>query len=248
MKNRRFFAALALVGLAAIFAAYALSGDQVDRVGAAGAFAGQDDEAARAELARRGIDFTPNDFIMAAEDGDTTVVRLFVEAGMDIESTDEEQQSALVHAAYEGQAATVALLIALGASPNTTDRFGATPLMYAASEGHPLVVEHLIEAGAELDRMDEAYGMTALMYAAYEGHADIVQTLVSHGAKPNVQSPADGFTALMHGAFQNYSDVVDALLAGGCDADLKDQLGRTASELAKLRGLGKLARQLERAG
>ena len=71
-------------------------------------------EAARAELDKRGIEYTADAFVAAAGSGNLEVVRLFLEAGMPVD-TDRYGDTALHEAAWQGELEVVKYLVGLGA-------------------------------------------------------------------------------------------------------------------------------------
>lgn len=71
-------------------------------------------EAARGELARRGIAYTVSAFLGSAEKGNVTVVKLFVEAGMLVNTANKDGLTALHRAARAGHLELVQYLVAQG--------------------------------------------------------------------------------------------------------------------------------------
>ena len=71
------------------------------------------------------------------------MVHFLLEAGMDIEATEEAGATALYLAAENGQLPVVQCLIDAGADKNAADEAGATALYTAAQYGHADVVGYL---------------------------------------------------------------------------------------------------------
>lgn len=115
------------------------------------------------------------------------IVKLLVEAGVDINYQDENGETALHHAARLGHVQCVKTLLA-GSDTQQADvelaekTYGWTPLFVAAVEGKTEVVEVLLEmSGSEVDKVDFS-GWTATEHAALRGHLDISRILVARNA------------------------------------------------------------------
>ena len=135
--------------------------------------------AARAELESRGIDYTAEAFRVAARDGDLVVVKLFVEAGMSVDTADEEGYTALIGAAENSRLAVVEYLVDQGADVDAKNNGGYTALYRAARYGHLSVVRYLVEQGADVQATDRT--RTARELAERKGHTDIAAYLESVG-------------------------------------------------------------------
>lgn len=104
---------------------------------------------ARAELDRRGIAYTEKVFFAAAVSGDWEVVRLFVQAGMSVDTRlygwGWDGWTVLHFAAVDGNLAVVKFLVEQGANIRllTDGRVGFTPLALAARAGHFEIVKYL---------------------------------------------------------------------------------------------------------
>ncbi|KAI1374854.1 glycerophosphodiester phosphodiesterase GDE1 [Hypoxylon crocopeplum] len=118
------------------------------------------------------------------------IVRMLVEAGIDINWQDQTGETALHIAARFGHAECAKIL--LGGSVEqkanlelTEKSFSWTPLHISAVDGHLPVAQLLVEAGAEVGKMD-SFGWTAKEHAALRGHLEIARLL----AKQTVDSVA----------------------------------------------------------
>ena len=144
-------------------------------------------EEARAALARRGIDYTDAAFLDAARSGNLAVVKLFVAAGMSVNTANEHGFTALHWAAFGGRLAVMEYLVGQGADLEARDDGGNTALHDAARGGRLAVVKYLVENGASLTaRTNE--GNTALHWAARYGHLSVVKYLVENGANVNAKN------------------------------------------------------------
>lgn len=140
-------------------------------------------EQARNQLVgEMGVVWAPGNFLDAAKNGKSDVVGLFLQAGMDSETTDEQGKTALILAAAEGHTAVVKTLLANGADVNNTDKQGKSALVWAAEWDHIPAVQALLVNGADVNRkaMD---GLTALAAAKDKGDAELVALLEKAGAK-----------------------------------------------------------------
>lgn len=142
-------------------------------------------------------------------------------------------------------------------APGYTERsiggkwYDVTPLMIATAIGDRKMVEELLRSGAD-PNVHNDQGRTALMYAAYltgrlgKDRASIAAALLMAGAKPDATSSGDsGATALMVAAHNGSSDLVRILLEHGANKAAIDKNGRTALEIAKLKGHTKVEQILQ---
>ena len=162
-------------------------------------------EEARALLQDRGVPYSQASFLAAAGDGDLTVVRAFVAAGMgvNVRNEDEGYDTALMRASTKGHVSVVRFLMEQEeiepnlqnascaghlAFPDLEIREGCkkqSAMMMAAHAGHLAVVRTLVEAGAwtinggAWQYVHEGPDLPFTLAAA-AGHLDIVQYLVPH--------------------------------------------------------------------
>lgn len=94
---------------------------------------------ARKDLQQMGLEFSESQFATSAGSGDTIAVKLFLEAGMDVNAGGG---AALGLAAGRGRLEMVRLLLANGAKPT------ANALQFARTRGHKDIVSILRQAGA----------------------------------------------------------------------------------------------------
>ena len=124
---------------------------------------------------------------LATKSNFTQIIKLLVEAGVDINWQDETGESALHVAARFGHVDCAKILIQ-GTKDQTADveltenTFSWTPLHVAAVDGHLSIVELLISAGSDLNKQD-ASGWTAKEHAALRGHLSIADRLAEAAQK-----------------------------------------------------------------
>lgn len=120
------------------------------------------------------------------------VVRLLVQAGVDINYQDNQGETSLHIAARFGRTECAEILLAgnLTQKANTElaeNTFGWTPLFIACVDGHLPIVELLVGADADLERKDVS-GWTAKEHAALRGHMTIAHRLADVTAIPDAAS------------------------------------------------------------
>lgn len=109
------------------------------------------------------------------------IVKLLVEAGVDVNYQDDGGETALHMAARYGYDGCAKALLA-GSKDNqiqvdlTEKTFAWTPLFIASVDNHMSMVELLVAAGADLQRCDNS-GWTAKEHAALRGHMDVAARL-----------------------------------------------------------------------
>ncbi|MGM9472354.1 ankyrin repeat domain-containing protein [Pseudarthrobacter sp. YS3] len=104
----------------------------------------------------------------AARDGDTGLLRSYLEAGAPGSMTNAAGDSLLMLAAYHGHAETVQLILRHGGEANTANDRGQTPLAGAAFKGYADVARVLLDAGADPDAGAPSARAAAQMFARTE--------------------------------------------------------------------------------
>ena len=157
--------------------------------------------------------------VIAGEQGQLEVVRVLLNAGVDVNSASANGRTVLYGAALSGHVEVVRALLAAGANVDQGRLDGGwTPLMSGAEYGHVEIVEALMEAGAELERT-AVDGMTALFWAAAKGHPEVVRVLLEGGANLHHRGPAGVSALSIARSIGENQDVVD-LLASAEAAEL----------------------------
>ncbi|KAE8378805.1 Glycerophosphoryl diester phosphodiesterase family-domain-containing protein [Aspergillus bertholletiae] len=127
---------------------------------------------------------------MATKANFVDIVKLLVDAGVDINYQDEQGETALHVAARFGHHMCAKILLE-GSHDQKADTelaehtYSWTPLFIASVDGSLSVVDLLIEAGADLERADSS-GWTAKEHAALRGHLDIARRLAELTPEPEV--------------------------------------------------------------
>ncbi len=170
---------------------------------------------------------------LAAEVGDTAILKQLLEAGADADSPNPEGQTALMAVARTGHVAAATLLLEHGATVGAREHWGGqTALMWASARRHAEMMRLLIEHGAAVD--------------ARSIHRDYQRHVTAEGRPKNLDS--GGFTPLLYAARENCIACVDVLLAHGADIDLPDPDGVSPLLLAIMNANWDLAKRLVEAG
>ena len=166
--------------------------------------------------------------ILATIKGDENMVKSVLQAGADVNRTNQQMgKTALVEAASNRCTKIAILLIEAGADMNIVDKSGHAALMLAVRKGNLRIGEVLIKAGAEVDKLcaegltDSLYCTlegTALMLAAQKGYLSITEALIEAGADVNLVSTS-GDTALMVAAWNEHLNIMKVLIEAGADVN-----------------------------
>lgn len=187
---------------------------------------GRDRESARKELEEKNIVYNSIEFTNRIKKGDVETVKLFLEAGMDLNIKEKPECTdcacnSLALAAEHGRNKIVQLLLDAGADINDNSCGGSPPPLFMAAEGgHPSTVQLLLKRGAggvnELTRGGE----TLLVWAAKGNDIASIKTLLNRGADIN-KVDANGQTALTIAAKNGNAILVRLLIKGGADVNLR---------------------------
>jgi ankyrin repeat protein len=187
---------------------------------------------ARAELARKGYEFSERGFLVRVKSGDVESVRLFLAAGMSPDAA-EAGYPALLEAARRGHEAVALDLIAAGAAIGAKDPYGVTALMFSLIAGSGGAARALLDRGADVNARD-IDGRTALFEALTTENdlpTDLILAIIDKGADVNAKI-AEGVTPLMIAVYYD-PEVVRALVKAGADVNARDANGASVLRMAK---------------
>jgi hypothetical protein len=135
----------------------------------------------------------------ASQSGNVEIVRQLLEAGAQIDATDERRYTPLMMAASEGHDEVVQVLAAAKASLDLKQRSGMTALMMATMKQHTTTVRTLLKAGARADVRGPGPADTAPNIARVQGFIEIERLLTkpccSHCNEPGAAAVCAGCKA-----------------------------------------------------
>jgi len=159
-------------------------------------------EAAQNDATRRLFD--------AVGDMKLVAVAEAIDAGADVNATDEDGWPIFITAINTGQMGIIRLfLVKRELIVDMKGPDGKTPLMHAIVMKNPVLAEALIQKGALIGETD-GRGKTPLMYAAEAGDTKLVQMLLDKGADRNAKSE-EGKTALDYAMDARRKGAIDIL-------------------------------------
>lgn len=166
-------------------------------------------------------DFSP--LHIAAHEGLTSIVKVLLDFGLDIESKDYENSTALIEAIRAGHYETSSLLIERGADCNAKlsgfFEDGCTPLWIAVQNCHTKIVKLLLDkkcihdVSVELDNrtlFQLPDNRTLLQLPVEEGRSDLVELLLESGFDPDVAS--ENRSLIYCAVLGNKKEIVELLL------------------------------------
>ncbi len=151
--------------------------------------------------------------VLATKAGDADRVEALLLSGVDPDSHDKTNDTALHSAASSGDQRIVRLLIRYGADVNL-DLGCWTPLLWAISFGHLEIVRILIAAGADVNHETSSGGMP-LITAICHNRLEIFKALIAAGANVNQKSannnPNGTWTPMYWATFYSCQEFIDVI-------------------------------------
>lgn len=168
----------------------------------------------------QGPNFKDNDFVYPKYE----IVQLLIEAGVDLNKSSSNGDTALNAACYSGSLDVVELLIKNGARINVINQYGSTPLHSAVIKNHKKIVELLLSLDIKsILNMKDEFGSTPLYMACRKGFNDIAKMLIKAGADVNIPN-RDGLTPLHEASIRGNTEIIRALIDAGANIHAKDKL------------------------
>ncbi len=187
----------------------------------------------------------------ALEQGDHEIVRLLVEAGVDVNAAEGFGGNTPLHEAVaQGNGEIVKILVAAGADVNAAGSMSRTPLSLAAEEGATEIMQILLGSGPDADTpaggedkeaaSTPSIGSEALYTAIAKGDVAMVRLLVEAGADVNAAEGFGGNTPLHEAVEQGDAEIVKILVEAGADVEAKGYFDSTPLSLAAEEGAAEI--------
>lgn len=135
----------------------------------------------------------------------------------------------------KGNLEICACYLAAGMDVNSRDKDGTPMLNLAVRNDNAEAVEWLLEKGADADLISEDRGYSALMDAVWRGNLKITKLLLNLKKKPDVNLVSkEGQTMIILAVGADNAEISEILCNAGADVDIKDQMGMSAYDYARL--------------
>lgn len=133
---------------------------------------------ARERLDMYEIPFTADAFFSYVDKDNSEVVQRFIDAGFDVNTTNQYGDRAIIIAAEKGSNKILDILLKAGADINASDADGSTALMYASYYRMGNTVKLLVKQKADVNLQNRSK-MTALMYAIHGGDSECISAVIT---------------------------------------------------------------------
>lgn len=151
----------------------------------------------------------------AAACGNVKAIQNLVQQEVQLDTRNQDRQTALMVAVHASRAPVVVALIQAGADVALLDPKGRTALGIAADLGMLEMVRTILACGVKPDLTDKP--VSPLVRASRGGHLEIVRALLKAGADPNRISAYGNSSALTDAIKQNHVEVVHELVEAGAN-------------------------------
>jgi ankyrin repeat protein/serine/threonine protein kinase len=162
----------------------------------------------------------------AAKEDLPDVVKRLHSKGLDLDTKDNEDKTAVFYANQNRSLHALCALIECNADVDLNEIDGKAAFFHAAKKDYADVVFELVSQGLDLNITDDE-GKTAVFYANQNHNMNILCELITCDAKFNLDE-IDGKAALFHAAKEDNPVVVDRLNSNGLDLNITDEEGKTA--------------------
>jgi ankyrin repeat protein len=156
-------------------------------------------------------------FFTAAACGNVKAIQSLVAQEVQLDTLNQDRQTALMVAVHYSRAPVVVALIQAGADATLLDPKGRTALGIAADLGMIEMVRTILACGVKPDSTDKP--VSPLVRASRGGHFEIVRALLKAGADPNRISSYGNSSALTDAIEKNHVEVVHELVAAGANVN-----------------------------
>ncbi|KAI4940771.1 hypothetical protein J4E91_011258 [Alternaria rosae] len=182
----------------------------------------------------KSLNSVPMPLYYAALLGFSTVTRLLLDKGADVNAQGGSCGNALQAASERGHEQVVKMLLDQGADVNAQHGLDGNALYAASSGGHEQVVKMLLDQGADVNAQGGLCS-NALQVASDRGHEQVVKMLLNKGAEVNAQGVLYS-NALQAASYKGHEQVVKTLLNQGADVNAQHWLNGSALYAASERG------------
>ena len=158
--------------------------------------------------------------LAAADNGDVSLVTLYLDAGVPIDCVGVYGRTPLHFACSDGDVELATLLLDRGSTAiDVKGTYGQTPLHFACSEGHLEIATLLLDRGSTAIDVKGTYGQTPLHFACSEGHLEIATLLLDRGSTAIDEKDIAGNTPLH---VTRCTELARLLLDRGCSVDVEE--------------------------
>lgn len=154
-------------------------------------------------------------------------VKRYLEGGVDIESKDNIECTALMKAVFNKRTVVVDYLLRNGANAEVKSMFGENLLQIAMKNYDTDIFQRILDRNVDFNDASPA-GWTPLMSAILYREREAAIKLLKRGCAINAQNE-DGDTAL---TLAKMPELVKLLLEYGADMTIKNKKGQTAMDIA----------------
>ncbi|XP_060576340.1 kinase D-interacting substrate of 220 kDa B-like [Ruditapes philippinarum] len=180
--------------------------------------------------------------MVACQQGEISLARELLDAGIDPNATDNDNWTALLYAAKDGHLEICIELLERDADIEHRDLCNWTALMWASYKGRDEVVQELLDRDADPNIKAE-HNMSCLGWASGRGHLGVVKALVEKGARVN-STDKYGTTPLIWACRKGHADIVTELLQHGAYVDNTGMDSLTAVLVATKGGFAEVVQAL----
>lgn len=163
---------------------------------------------------------------LAANSGHVETAKVLLDSG-----ADADLGCPLAGAALKGDMEMMTLLLDHGARPDGPASTWRVPLIEACEYDHLQAVRLLLKRGANVNACTRYNAESALERACYSAGLDVLELIIENGADVNHRD-GSGRTALHYAAVSGRLGHVRKLLASGAARGIRDEEGKTPTDLA----------------
>ena len=190
------------------------------------------------QTARDVLGLTPRDMCNTR----SSLMAWFFEHGVNLETRNEAQYTALCLFAHRGDLNAVRALLDLGANIDAIGPSQHTPLFEACKQNHKEVAELLLKRGANV-HMRNIRNDTVLCNVGWHGHTRIGELLIDHGADLDAVNQ-HGFSALHECCDHGHIEMALMLLRRGASFKLYNAFNYAPIHQASKNGHVEIVRKL----